>query len=117
MNTRIRYVYRDANNYKESDSVVVAGRMTFEDLRSLFDEDEDGFIPTDVGWRHPGRKFSTGFPTDADHPWCDIGPDGFEETEDAPTDLRTPAEIVDAFRRARDAGWPGGNEVARSEPK
>lgn len=108
MNTRIRYLYRDASNFKQNGEIVVGGQITFADLEPFLD---DGiyFVPEDVGLSHPGERWNTDlglpFPTEDDHPSCELEEGSFESTND-------PAEVdaqvlIDRFRQASAAGWPG----------
>lgn len=104
-NTKITYLYRDASNYKQSGEVVVRGAITFADLEPYLVEGTD-FVPEDVGLSHPGEQFSGSFPTEDDHPYCELN-DSFEPTtEEGTVDAQV---LIDQFRRADAAGWPGGD--------
>ena len=51
MNTKISYLYRDADNYKMHNKCVIAGTLTTEQTRTIKDCCEMGeyFIPRQVG--------------------------------------------------------------------
>lgn len=104
MNTRINYLYRDADNYKAHNECVVRGEITSEQkavIISCLDEGEF-FIPRLVGM--PERKFDTYDPT-SDHPWMELREDGFENTKEEPTVDVTVEEIVERFVQCRDSNW------------
>ena len=42
MNTKIKYMYRDADNYKDFTTVVVSGKITKEQIERIMDKLEDG---------------------------------------------------------------------------
>ena len=54
MNTKISYLYRDADNYKMHNKCVIAGTLTTEQTRTIKDCCEMGeyFIPRQVGLSH-----------------------------------------------------------------
>ena len=65
MNTRINYLYRDACNYKRSNCAVVAGTLTDEEKKEIFQSlDGEYFIPRQVGL--PEVRFDDS-PTVDDH--------------------------------------------------
>jgi hypothetical protein len=74
MNTRVEYVYRDADNYKQFASVVLMGEITPEE-RARIAAGLDGsecFIPSQVGLEdlQPRMPF---FPNpDSDHVWHEL---------------------------------------------
>ena len=51
MNTKIKYMYRDADNYKDFTTVVVSGKITKEQIERIMAKLEDGenFIPEQLG--------------------------------------------------------------------
>ena len=52
MNTRIEYLYRDADNYKVRNTAVVSGEIPAEEQTYIFENclgDEKTFIPSKVG--------------------------------------------------------------------
>lgn len=101
-NTRISYLYRDGSNYKQSVSVTVAGRLTFDDVAPYLEI--GAFCPRDVGLPHPGSAWEH-FPGGDDHAWCALDPSSFEETDD-PADHGTAGDLLDKFAIACARGWP-----------
>ena len=107
-NTRITYLYRDADNYKFPQEFVVRGKATDEDKRFLNDfigspDDGGNFIPEQVGLplNRGGYEIS-----EADHCWGELDAiDGITLTEQAPTEEITWEEVMDRFRAAKDEGW------------
>lgn len=97
-NTRLTYQYRDASNYKQSDSVVFSGRIIDEQLRRLAAHLDEGtyFIAEQVALPNLRERWDTHY--DDDHVWHELVPDDdIEYTEAAPTDPRPVADFVDAF--------------------
>lgn len=70
MNTRIDYLYRDASNYKQPNSVVVSGLFTARQVGEILGCLNDGeyFIPSQVGL--PETRF--GEITEDDHCWLNL---------------------------------------------
>lgn len=104
-NTKISYLYRDAENNHVHNECVVEGCITEEMKSSILSclDMAEYFIPSQVGM--PERTFvDEGYDYDAsvDHPWFELEEDGFEETEDAPTIDKTAQELVDAFLACKD---------------
>src|SRR5687767_2833523 len=83
MNTRISYLYRDGSNYKAGHSVVVEGRLTFQDIKACLDQ-STYFIPYEIGWPELQEQLPE-FPGEDDHIWHELNPEDFEET-DSPAD-------------------------------
>ena len=96
MNTKINYLYRDADNYKMHNSCVISGQITPEQVASIIDTLDDGeyFIPHMVGL--PEQKFDT-YDPQSDHPYFELGSDSFESTKAKATVELTVAELVTAF--------------------
>lgn len=113
-NTRISYLYRDANNNKRHGDVVIEGELTFEQLQPYLDEGEY-FAPEDVGLPHPGTRFAGGFPIVSDHPWCKLADDDVEPTRKPATVNVTAAELLEKFKQAAAAEWPAQCD-ARYDP-
>ena len=89
--TCIGYLYRDGSNYKVPNKVIVPGRYTDEQIKTIINCLDDGmyFIPDKVGF--PEKKFDT--ETEDDHPWFELDELDFEES---------PEEVVDLFLAAKD---------------
>lgn len=101
MNTRISYLYRDADNYKVQNSVVICGDMTEEQQKKIIDclDASEYFVPSQVGM--PEKKF--GCDTEADHAWFEW--QGVEETEQEPTLDITAEELVKKFENFLKRGY------------
>lgn len=108
MNTRINYLYRDADNYKVYNECVIQGEMTEEQEQRIIACLDEGeyFVPSCVGM--PEKKFDT--ETEADGPWFEWR--GFELTEHEPTLEIGANELVARFEKASN-GW----QEARTAPK
>lgn len=100
VNTKISYLYRDADNYKMRHEVVIAGSMSEEQEKAIEDSLDEGvyFIPSQVGL--PDDRF--GSVTEADHPWFEWV--GVEPTADRPTLHVTAEELTAKFVDAAN-GW------------
>ena len=87
-NTRITYLYRDADNYKTLNEVVIQGTFTDEEIDEMMAVCDQGeyFIPPD-------------------HCWFEIAREDFEKTSDPWTEPINAKEVLAAFRRIRDTGW------------
>ena len=96
MNTKISYLYRDADNYKMHNKCVIAGKLTTEQARTIKDSCEMGeyFIPRQVGL--PERRFDRYDPA-VDHCWFELDEDYFSETIEPPTVALTATELVNRF--------------------
>lgn len=106
MGVALDYLYRDGSNNKFSERVVFAGALTDElaaRLKATLDEGEF-FIAGQVGvpevfaWLRGYEPIG-----DVDHCWhqvCEVS-----ATDEAPTDARTFAVVVEAFEAAERGGW------------
>ena len=77
INTRISYLYRDADNYKMQNSCVIMGVITEAQIAEIISCLDCGeyFIPRQVGL--PEKRFDR-FDEEADHCWFELSADGFE---------------------------------------
>lgn len=101
MNTKIEYLYRDADNYKVHNACVVRGEITDQQKAAIINSLDDGvyFIPSKVGL--PEGRFQE-YDPEVDHKWFELYDTGFDDT-DLPADVDiTAAELADAFSR-----WTG----------
>lgn len=82
-NTKISYLYRDADNYKQSGEAIFAGVMAPSHLEAILDHlDEDGgFVPAQVGMADLQPMMASGWNDDTDHPFHEIA--AIELTEQA----------------------------------
>lgn len=98
MNTRFEYMYRDGENYKEYNEVVIKGKFILEQLQPHL-YDGEFFMPSEVGLEdlqeYPYRR--------CDHIWHQ--PVSAEATDDAPTVEVSAAELVARFRDAGAVKW------------
>jgi len=127
MNTGVEYRYTDADNYKQSRRLVVAGVLDPADVAPHLDS-EGYFLAGQVGLPQLQLAFSSPSP-DAEHSWC-----RFDTAEDdLPTDSAarvaalataltptaepaeegyTAAALAAAFAAAGRAGWDEDAELA-----
>ena len=108
MNTKISYLYRDADNYKVHNECVIEGGLTEQQIETIMDCCDCGeyFIPGQVGM--PERKFDE-YDSEADHCWFELSRDGFEQTS-RPADISLTAEqLVSNFSACKD-NWQDGEE-------
>lgn len=100
MNTRVDYLYTDADNYKVYNEAVVKGEISQDSVSEIMDCLDSGefFIPSQVGI--PEEKFPE--IAEADHPWFTL--QGFELTEkpcDEGLDVKDVKDLVERFKKAR----------------
>ena len=98
MNTKIHYLYRDADNYKVHNSCVIKGVLTPEQINVILSCCDAGeyFIPNQVGL--PERKFEKIDPQ-VDHCWFELTRDDFEYTDQPATPQIPEPEITAAVLR------------------
>lgn len=110
-NTRISYLYRDAENNKVYNEVVVEGTFTESEKDEIMSACESGeyFIPGQVSL--PENRFED-LDLTIDHCWFELSRDGFEETEDRPTETIGAREVLEGFRNAARDGWRDGAELS-----
>lgn len=79
-NTRIEYLYTDADNYIVTNYAIVPGRFTKEQIDQIIGSLDEGeyFIPRKVGM--PEKKFDD--TTEADHDWFKLHAADFIETDE-----------------------------------
>jgi len=125
MNTAFNYMYRDGGNNKSYGTVVLAGEITeaqkerfakalnegeyfiasqvdvpevfLWDPEADYDPDDPSTYPEELG---AGKYFIW---DDMDHSWHEFM--DFDTTQAEPTDPRTIEQFVQAFERAKKAGW------------
>lgn len=97
MNTRMCYLYRDANNYKVHNEVILKGAISAEQISSIIGCLNEGefFVPSAVGL--PEEKFSE--EKMSDHPWFTLEEDDFEATDEEPTVNLTTEKLLGNFLR------------------
>lgn len=107
-NTRIEYLYRDADNYKCHNAVVIPGTMSREQivrLMACLDEGEY-FIPEQVGLpANDMQSLGYSYDEQSDHPWFQLYASGIVPTAQAPTEDVDPEALVVRFEKAAKDGW------------
>jgi hypothetical protein len=98
-NTLISYLYRDESNHKQYATIIVAGRITFEQVRPYLNENE-WFIPSQVGLEDLQERWGRIDP-DLDHVWHEFFDDTFEVTELPPTEEMTAEELLKRFQAVK----------------
>lgn len=73
-NTKMTFMYRDADNYKSFSDVILSGTMSDDDLKAIKENLDRGmfFIPHQLGLPTPAEQMQgyDGFPNDElDHGW------------------------------------------------
>lgn len=103
MNTKISYLYRDADNYKVHNECVIEGELSGEQIRSILDCCDLGeyFIPSQVGM--PEKRFDK-YDAEVDHCWFEISEDGFERTNQPANIPLTASQLVENFA-VRKGNW------------
>ena len=98
-NTQIDYLYRDACNYKNWNTVVIKGEITKEQIETIMDclDEREFFIPSQVGL--PEARFDEW--TEDDHCWFELGEGSFEITERNATENITVEELVSNFMKMK----------------
>ena len=98
MNTKIGYMYRDAENYKKFAEVVVSGVIQQERLLAC-QKDGEFFIPAYVGLKPLQSP-----PFDSyDHIWHTL--EFATATHEPPTEVLTAAELMGLFQQAHQNNW------------
>ncbi len=96
MNTRVNYLYRDAANYKQWHSVVLAGELT-DAQRALITgalDDGDYFIAEQVGLPNLRERWRSHY-DDIDHVWHELT--SIDTVDDPPTVTETAATFAARF--------------------
>jgi len=85
-NSKFKYMYRDASNYKQFGYAIFSAEFTPQDIERVIGNLHEGdfFIPEDVGLPSLQEKF--GNVSLDDHPWHEINFRG--EIERSPFELR-----------------------------
>lgn len=104
--TCIYYLYRDADNYKKLNKIIVPGRYTNEQINEIISSLSEGqwFIPSMIGF--PEEKIDDK-ETDADHPWFELETSDFEPSNEKPDIDKSPEEIVALFKSTK-GHWEEG---------
>ena len=104
MNTEISYMYRDASNYKQINTVIFVGRITKKEKALILaarDEDQY-FIPGQVGLEELQPRMIA-FPDEQDdHVWHELNEDDITLTENPAS---TKVSIHDFAKKFQDITW------------
>lgn len=102
-NLMIDYLYRDADNYKVWNTVVLNGTLTEKQIADIIGVLNDGeyFIPSQVGL--PEQRFEK--LSGADHCWFELSPESFNDVDDKPTVDLTATELYENFMKIKSIGW------------
>lgn len=97
MNTVIKYLYRDASNFKKNNRVIIPGLMTEEQKKRIWDSLFDGeyFIPDAVGL--PEERY---YGSVDDHSFFEL--EGFDETSAKPNLILKADDLVKEFEKNKD---------------
>lgn len=107
VNTKIDYLYRDADNYKVWNQCIIEGTLSEEQKQKILDSLFEGewFIPHMVGL--PEKQFEQ-WDEQSDHPFFELNEYSFEETALSPTVSVKAAELVAAFESCSKDNWLQG---------
>ncbi len=77
MFTRVHFFYRDASNYKYTGEILVAGKMTLDQIKPHLLEGDSVLVcqlgrELELDIPHPGQQATGGFPTTDDHVYVEI---------------------------------------------
>jgi hypothetical protein len=97
-NTEFSYMYRDASNWKQFETVVLAGEISQQDIDLIMSKLEDGnlFIPEQVGLSSLQGKWP--LLNNDDHIWHELRRDDLKIVDISPTISVTTKELVENFR-------------------
>ena len=106
-NSKFKYLYRDASNYKQFGNAIFSGETTPKDAECVIANLHGGdfFIPEDVDLPSLQEKF--GNVDIDDHPWHEIDFGGnpercpFGPTSESPTDARNVHVFAQEFSKAK----------------
>lgn len=100
-NTQITYMYRDASNFKQFETVILRGEMSEEDISLIIGKLVDGtfFIPEQVGL--PRLQFRWSSLNNADHVYHELTREDITLTDLSPTIKITAKRLVDNFRHVK----------------
>jgi hypothetical protein len=97
MNTKISYRYRDAANYKESNTVILSGELAESEKKEILKRLDGGeyFIPSQVGLEDIQPQME-GFPSQDDHVFHEL--ESVENTDDPPDTDMSAKTLLESFR-------------------
>ncbi len=98
MNTLFQYQYRDAQNYKVWNEVILSGEITIEDLNPYLYE-ESFFVPSEVGLEDLQEMPLASY----DHIWHEII--GVSPTSQVQTVEVSTEDLRQSFKIAKSRDW------------
>jgi hypothetical protein len=110
MNTKISYTYRDVNNYKQHEEIIVSGTVVMAELQSCCAHEisgSDDFLPEQVGLNALQSRMIDGACSDQDCVWHELT-DAEPTEEDA--GWISAEDLLAAFRRAK-GKWDVAKEM------
>ena len=113
-NTRIKYLYRDASNYKTWNEVTVKGQFTKDQINEILDccENHEYFIPEQIGW-----DLLRGWDvTEDDHCYGELNEENFEPTDKPVTLDISVDDVLKLFRDSKDK-WDAAKYAPEVEPR
>lgn len=112
INTRIEYLYRDGQNFKHYDSIVVSGLLSEHEQQELRDAlSSERFIPEQVGMR-PLQEEVRAYGSGEDDAWHEI--ESIASTEEPTTFPGTARDLLVKFKAT---DWdPTVSEFEQSSP-
>ena len=107
MNTSFYYQYRDASNYKQDITVILAGSLTQSQIEEIMKTREDGeyFIPSQVGLNDLQCHMIDGGDTEDDHVWHEMEGNAFTNTDKEPTTTMTSEQLYQNFKVIKASEW------------
>lgn len=116
MFTTLPYEYRDQSNFKQGETIILAGEMSDLDVQAIAAvlNDGDQFIPFDL---HLGiaelQSRSDAFPSEDDHVWHELDLTNRTVTE-TPPDGKTPIPVPLFVKTFQDIAARGGWDLRRA---
>lgn len=98
VNTEFTYLYRDASNWKQFETIILEGEMSTEDIDLIMSrlEDEDLFLPEQVGLQRLQHRW--GKLNEDDHAYHELNREDIKIVDLPSTTPMTAKELVENFR-------------------
>jgi len=121
MNTKIAYMYRDGDNYKQYEEVVIPGEITDEDKALILSKRDEGqyFIPSQVGLNDLQERMCSPI-GDSDHVWHELEEEDISHTHDDPTPnhgFDNISELVERFKALKEWDIMGATKDHNFNPE
>lgn len=100
-NTQFTYLYRDAGNWKQFETIILEGEMSAKDIDMIMSKlESDGFfLPEQVGLPRLQNRWEV--PNNDDHIWHELSRGDIEIVDLPATTTMTSANLVARFRRVK----------------